>query len=103
MLGVDEAINQEWKRHYLEMKSQRDSIAKSGILKWELEDPRMLREQIRVGDVAFQHLLCTSQGQPMPDWVKAGLPNMYTLLEEISRLKAELQGLTAPRGQSQTS
>ena len=57
-------------------------------MKWKEEDPRMLREQCRIGDVAFQHLHCTTHGQPIPDWVKEGLPNMYKLLEENLRLRA---------------
>lgn len=53
-------------------------------------DILLLKEQCRVGDVAFQHLFCESKGKPLPDWVKDGLPNMYKLLAENERLKVEL-------------
>lgn len=55
-------------------------------VKWTESDPRMWREQCRVGDVAFQHLFCTSKGKPLPDWVKAGLPRMYQVLGENAQL-----------------
>ena len=57
---------------------------------WTIDDPRMWREQCRVGDIAFQHLFCTSKNKELPDWVKDGLPDMYHLLSEIEDLKLEL-------------
>lgn len=58
---------------------------------WTADDPRMWREQCRVGDVAFQHLFTTSRGMPAPDWVKDGLPKMYQLLGEHARYKEALR------------
>ena len=58
---------------------------------WTKNDPRMWREQCRVGDVAFQHLFCVSKGKPLPDWVTEGLPKMYQLLGEHARYREALQ------------
>ena len=62
-----------------------------GLGAWTENDPRMWREQCRVGDVAFQHLFVTINGMPVPDWVKDGLPQMYQLLGEHARYKDALQ------------
>lgn len=53
---------------------------------WTVDDPRMWREQGRVGDVAFQHLFCVSKGMTVPDWAIEGLPKMYHLLSKIRDL-----------------
>ncbi len=58
---------------------------------WAENDPRMWREQCKVGDVAFQHLFCVSKGLPLPDWVKDGLPQMYQLLGDFNRYREVLQ------------
>ena len=58
---------------------------------WTVNDPRMWREQCRVGDVAFQHLFVTTRGMPVPDWVNEGLPRMYQLLSEHARYREALQ------------
>jgi hypothetical protein len=60
---------------------------------WGVDDLRMWREQCRVGDVAFQHLFCTSKGKPLPDWVVDGLPKMYSALAEIKSLRDEVARL----------
>jgi hypothetical protein len=60
---------------------------------WTVDDPRMWKEQCRVGDVAFQHLFCTSKDKPLPNWVIDGLPMMYHTLSEIKRLKTELDSV----------
>lgn len=60
--------------------------------KWREDDPRMWREQCRIGDVAFQHLFCTSK-LPLPDWVKNGLPNLYTTLQQLSAQAQEVERL----------
>ena len=57
---------------------------------WTVDDPRMWREQCRIGDVAFQHLFCTSKDKPVPDWVRDGLPRMYHLLDSHSAMMDEL-------------
>jgi hypothetical protein len=62
---------------------------------WAVDDPRMWREQCRVGDVAFQHLFCVSKGKPVPDWVIEGLPQMYHTLSEIKKLREENASLKA--------
>ena len=43
-----------------ELASLREQLADA--LKWKEEDPRMLREQIRVADVAYQHLHGENKG-----------------------------------------
>jgi len=53
----------------------------------------LLKEQCRVGDVAFQQLHCASRGKPVPDWVRKGLPKMYQTLETIAQKDGELQRL----------
>lgn len=58
---------------------------------WTENDPRMWREQCRVGDVAFQHLFVTTRGMSVPDWVTEGLPRMYQLLGEHARYREALQ------------
>lgn len=60
---------------------------------WTVDDPRMWKEQCRVGDVAFQHLFCTSKNKPLPDWVKDGLPKMYHLLSENEKLRTRIKEL----------
>jgi hypothetical protein len=57
---------------------------------WTIDDPRMWKEQCRVGDVAFQHLFCISKGKPVPTWVNDRLPMMYSTLSEVKRLREEL-------------
>lgn len=60
-------------------------IAEISPLVAEMERELLVqKEQCRVGDVAFQHLFCTSKGKPMPDWVTERLPNLYTMLEQLS-------------------
>lgn len=62
---------------------------------WTVNDPRMWREQCRVGNVAFQHLFVTTRGMPVPDWVKEGLPQMYQLLSEHARYREALQRIAS--------
>jgi hypothetical protein len=58
---------------------------------WTVDDPRMWKEQCRIGDVAFQHLFVTTHGLPVPDWVTEGLPQVYKLLETIKHLQQQLK------------
>lgn len=60
---------------------------------WTVDDPKMWKEQCRVGDIAFQHLFATTHGLPVPDWVTEGLPNVYNLLSVIKQLKQRLEDL----------
>lgn len=54
-------------------------------------DRKLLREQIRVGDVAFQHLHCEVKGQPLPDWAKGWMNPREA--EATKGMVAELEAL----------
>lgn len=92
--GSDRLADQvPWYVEQLKKKAYLEGMAAAINSPWGVDDLRMWREQCRVGDVAFQHLFCTSKGKPMPDWVTEGLPKMYSTLEEIKKLREEVTKL----------
>lgn len=83
-----EFLTEDLLLHARQLEKQRDQARR------DLEDAKrelsLMRTQCRVGDVAFQHLHCTSHGQPIPDWVKEKLPNLYLLLSTNDQLRVRV-------------
>jgi cell division protein FtsB len=101
---LQEVFDARWKADQRAIKRWQEATGRTltwpdhaDLCVWLLEqidklevDKKLLREQCRVGNVAFQHLFTETHGQPQPDWVRDGLPNMYTLLDEIRKLESAL-------------